>query len=189
MERTRLWVARDGPRYFLIPPSGTLPTGDLRLTSLEGNCIAIAADAGTPFEVTEAQARRWAKNELGLALEELRRGADEKLAALRARLDAMERAPIRPGARATRDLGPALLELAKGLPGVIARSLSKDPDRVGAAREAMAALQRRLHEAGIDLDERFTGFPDRLARLREEVERERAAARAGREPKKPGEGL
>ena len=42
-----------------------------------------------------------------------------------------------------------------------------DEARVGAARDAMADLQRRLRDAGIDVDDRLKNFPERLARLRE----------------------
>jgi hypothetical protein len=56
---------------------------------------------------------------------------------------------------------------------VIGQSISGDEQRVEAAREKLAELQRRLAESGIDLDERFTGFADRLADLRKETEKKR----------------
>jgi hypothetical protein len=158
----------------------------LRLTSLAGEIRCIAEDAGAPHEITEAQARRWAKDELGKTLEELKLGLDEKLAELRQKLEEFNKRPVDPKSKLTPDVGPALLALLKELPGILGKSLSGDAERVGAARGTMEELRRRLEEAGIDLGERFTGFPDRLAELRREVERERAAAR-GEPPKPPPE--
>jgi hypothetical protein len=172
-----LWRAPSEGRYFIVPANLTLVAGDFVVVDQAGATRSVALEALRPYEVTEPQARRWAKDELGRALEELRRGADEKLAELRARLEAFNREPIGPDAKATRDLGPALLGLLKDLPGVLAKSLSGDAERVGDARETMARLQQRLREAGVDLDARFSGFPDRLAKLREEFERERAKAK------------
>ena len=59
------------------------------------------------------------------------------------------------------------LYLAAALPGVIGNALSGDPRRVAAARETMAGLRQRLAEAGVELDDRFTALPDRLAELRD----------------------
>ena len=66
----------------------------------------------------------------------------------------------------TPNAGAAIVELLKKLPGVVAQSLSTDEQRVDAARDTMKDLQHRLKEAGIDLDDRFTAFPDRLAGIR-----------------------
>jgi hypothetical protein len=41
----------------------------------------------------------------------------------------------------------------------------------------MTDLQRRFKESGIDLDERFTNFPEPLADLRREFVKERAEKR------------
>jgi hypothetical protein len=60
--------------------------------------------------------------------------------------------------------------LLKQLPSVIGHSLSGDEALVESARKSMVDLQQRLKESGIDLDDRFTRFPDRLAELRSEAE-------------------
>lgn len=74
-----------------------------------------------------------------------------------------------PDCRRSLATAPALFDLLKQLPRVIAYSLAHDAQRVEAAKSTMADLQRRLQEAGIDLDQRFTSFPERLAELREEL--------------------
>lgn len=143
------------------------------MSDLLGRSQSVAPESVAVFEVTEEQARRWAKDQLGQALEELKQNADEKLAELRGKLDEFNKRPVREGTTITPDVGPALLELLKQLPRVVGQSLSADEGRVEAARKVMADLQGRLKEAGIELDERFTSFPDRLAELRKETEREK----------------
>jgi hypothetical protein len=131
-----------------------------------GTCVSVNPEAVGPFEVTEAQAVRWAKDELGQTLDELKHGIDERLADLHRQLDERNRTPVTENTTVTPNATPALFDLLKKLPGVIGNSLSGDTKRVESAKTAMADLQRQLKEAGVDLDERFTKFPDRLAELR-----------------------
>lgn len=192
-DSNRLWRALEAQRFFLVPQHVSVGSGAFRVLDEKGASRELELAELRPYEVTEAQARNFARDDLAHTLEELRRSADEKLAEWREKLEASKRRPIAKDAKATSDLGPALLGLLKDLPGVLAQSLSGAPARVDAAKETMAQLQRRLRDAGVDLDDRFTGFPDRLARLRQDVERQRAAASAERtaasansEEKKPG---
>jgi hypothetical protein len=110
---------------------------------------------------------RQAREELGEALDELKSGLDEVLAAARQRLDEKQHQPVAAGGDVTPDVGGALWELMRRMPGVIGNSLSGDEDRVQAARETLGRLDGRLREAGIELDDHLTGFADRLAGLRE----------------------
>ena len=111
---------------------------------------------------------RRAREELGEALDELKVGLDEVLAAARQRLEARVQAPVADGTDVTPDVGGALWELLRKMPGVIGNSLSGDEGRVARARETLSGLDGRLRGAGVDLDDRFTGFADRLAGLRDE---------------------
>jgi hypothetical protein len=156
----------------------------LQITTLRGSTRWVDDKKGSVFEIPESQAREWAKERLGEALGEIRGSIDEKLAEWRGKLEEFSRTPVAENASLTPNAAPALLSLLKRLPGILGGSLSGDGQRLDAAREAMAGLQRRLKDAGIDLDERFSSFPDRLARLREEIEQERAAKR----PKNPDSG-
>jgi len=50
----------------------------------------------------------------------------------------------------------------------------------------MAGLQQRLKNSGINLGDEFGNFPDRLAALRRETERELDARRSDKDKKSPG---
>jgi len=166
IDESSLWSTSDRSRWFLIKGSVTPPAGSTPIRSLSGESALVDLGWLTPFEVTEDQARRWAKDQLGQTLDELKHGIDERLADLRRQLEEKNRTPVTENTTVTPNAAPALFELLKKLPGVIGNSLSGDEQRVESAKTEMADLQRQLKEAGIDLDERFTNFPDRLAELR-----------------------
>jgi hypothetical protein len=111
---------------------------------------------------------RQAREELGEALDELKAGLDEVLGAARQRLDQKNHAPVADDTDVTPDVSGATWELLRRMPGVIGNSLSGDEERVATARDTLAGLDGRLGGAGVDVDDRFTGFADRLAGLREE---------------------
>ena len=122
------------------------------------------------FDGTESEAQRWANEQLGLALDDLKHGIDERLAELRQRLDERKRAPVTENTTVTPNAVPALFDLLKKLPTVIGNSLSGEHARVESATSTMADLQQQLSDAGIDVGDGFTSFPDRLASLRSEPE-------------------
>ncbi|CUI07380.1 hypothetical protein [Massilia antarctica] len=167
-----LWLSAERSRYFLVPEACDMPSGDFEIRTIPGRRRQVAFDAIKPFELTENQALRVAKDQLGQTLDELRHGIDQKLDDLRERLDERKKAPVNDNTTLTPDAAPVLLDLLKKLPGVIANSLAPDAQRVASATSTMADLQRRLQEAGIDLDERFTSFPERLAELREDARKQ-----------------
>jgi len=134
-----------------------------------------------PYEISEDQARRWAKDQLGNALSEIRESIDDKLDDWRQQLDEFNRTPMAEDTTVTPNTVSALFAFIRQLPGVVVGSLSSNELRVGEARDTMTDLHGRLKKAGIDLDERFTSFPDRLAELRKDVERKRAARKAPRQ--------
>lgn len=67
------------------------------------------------------------------------------------------------------------MDLLKLFPTVLVNSLSGEEARVTSAKDTMANLQQQLKDAGIDLDDRFTNSPDRLAELPKDYERQRAS--------------
>jgi hypothetical protein len=140
--------------------------GTFAITSLSGAVAQVDESWLTPFEITEDQARALAKNELGLALDDLKLGIDETLASARQQLEAHDREPVNPASPITPNAGAALLDFFKALPRIVGQGILGDDARVGQARETMADLQRRLKEAGIDVDDRLQEFPERLAGLR-----------------------
>lgn len=168
MASVELWLSADRARYFLVPEAYSLPPGDFDIRTPFGERRQVAPDAIRPFEVTKEQAYRIAKNQLSQTLDELKHGINERLAGLRERLDEQDHTPVNDDTSLTPNAAPALFEFLKKLPGVIVNSLAHDARRVESAKTTMAGLQRRLKEAGIDLDERFTAFPERLAQLRED---------------------
>ena len=182
-----IWMTLDRSRYFLLSDDRTLEPGNLVIKSLDGKTASVSPDWLAPFEITEEQARRIAKDQLGGALGELRGSIDEKLADWRRQLDEFNRTPVTEDTTITPNAASALFDLLKKLPGVLGNSLSGDEHRVGEAKDTMADLQRELKEAGIDLDERFTNFPDRLADLRKDVEQERADKKTTKNDPPPDE--
>jgi hypothetical protein len=167
-----LWTLPNQSRHFLIPDKETIPAGSLLIKTLTGQEALVEPSGIEPFEIPESQAREWAKGQLGEALGEIRGSIDGKLSEWRERLDEFNRTPVTEDTTLTPNAAPALLSLFKQLPGIIANSLHGEGQRLGEARDAMAALQRKLKESGIDLDDRFTAFPDRLAELRKEFGQE-----------------
>jgi hypothetical protein len=115
----------------------------------------------------EADETQRAREELGEALDELKAGLDEVLAEARQRLDEKQHEPVAAGEDVTPDVGGALWELVRRMPGAVGNSLSGDEDRVQAARETLGRIDGRLREAGIELDDHLTGYADKLAALRE----------------------
>jgi hypothetical protein len=178
MPSISLWRTDAAPcRYYLLPDGVTIAPGDVQLRGPCGRRQTLCRTALQRFEIGEAQALRWARAQLGDTLDELREGVDRRLVELRAAVECKQRTPVARDTRATPDAGPALLHLLRQLPSVIANSLSNDPGRLESAKAGMRTLHRRLKDAGIDLDERFSGFPDRLAGLRDEVDKARDAGK------------
>jgi hypothetical protein len=163
-----LWFTEDRSRWFLVPAADELTPGDTTLVTPTGRHTSAELASLAPFEVSETQARRWAKDDLGATLDELKKGLDARLGELRKRLNQRNQRPVTPSSEVTPDAGPALLDFFRELPGVVGRCLSGDSDRVDAARATMQALQERLRKARIDVDDRFGRFPDRVANLRED---------------------
>lgn len=124
------------------------------------------------FEVGEQEAFRWAQEELGATLDRTKAGIEGILAGARQWVDERNHEPVGERTSVTPDAAGALLALLGKLPGVIGNGLSGDAGRIAAARETLAGLDDRLRDAGIELDERFSGFADRLAGLREPGRRE-----------------
>jgi hypothetical protein len=164
----QLWQSENGERWFLVPRDAEPSEGDFLIRSISGESARVSEGWAAWHEVGEERGRAWAKAELGLTLDELKHNIDEVLTDRRRQLDAAKHAPVSETTLITPDAVPGLLVLLKELPGIIGDSLSGDAARLGAASGTMAGLRQRLSEAGIDVDERFSNFPDRLAGLRED---------------------
>lgn len=145
----------------------------MAIRRLDGKTASTSPDWLAAFAITEEQARRIAKDQLGQTLEELKTGIDERLAGVREQLADRKRTPVTEQTSVTAEAAPALFELLRKLPDVIANSLARDASRVESAKTNMADLQLRLKKAGIDLDDRFTAFPRRLAEMREDVRKKK----------------
>jgi hypothetical protein len=164
-----VWTTPDRTRYFLIGADRTPDPGTFGIRSLDGRSASVSARWLIPFEITEEQARRVAKDQLGDALTEIRGAIDDKLAGLRRQLEEFNRTPVGDKTAVTPNAVSALFELITELPRAIGQSLSGDDERVQTARESMAGLQQRLKDSGIDVEDHLAKFPDRLAELRHEA--------------------
>lgn len=171
MTQDELWRTPDRSRWFLIPAQSEGPPGDLLLCSPEGRDMRVHPAWVRRFEVSEADGRAFAREELGDALVEMKGGIDGLLASLRNRLDEMKAASPAEGEPATSNAVPAMFDLLKALPGLVGGSLSGERERVSSATTAATDLEARLKAAGIDVGDRLSAFPERLARLRTEFER------------------
>jgi len=116
------------------------------------------------------------REQLEAGLTALRASLEETLAGWRAKLDAARNEPVAPDSTVTPNAVPALLDFLRALPGIVGQSISGDDARVANARQSLADLQQKLASTGIELDDRFTGYADRLAGLRRDAESRRDAA-------------
>lgn len=171
-----LWRSVDDRRHFIVPQTAVPPAGALTLISLARDEVAVDADWARRYEVKEDEAHAWAAREFSIALGEARRRIDAKLGRMRRSLDAVKRAPVRPGSAVTPDALPALWSLARALPRAILDGLSGNPARVATAQGTLGGIEDRLNRAGIAVDDQLSGFPDRLAGLRAETVRTRERA-------------
>lgn len=173
-ELTHLWRSADDGRFFIVPEVAALRLGPMAVHDGAGQVRLVEAHDLEPYEVSEDQAHRWTRDQLGRTLDELRASLNDTIANARARLDEERHTPVAPDTTLTPNAVPALLDLLRSLPRIVGQSISGDEERVAAARSSLTVLQQRLAEGGVALDERFTGFADRLAGLREEMESRRA---------------
>lgn len=165
-----LWRTSEKDRHFIIPDSEPHRPGSLALLSLAGDNLEVDPAWAARFEVSEAEARAWAQEEFGFALEEVRRRIDRKLGTARVALDARRHAPVAPESRVTPDALPAVLELIRMLPGAVAGSISGDAARVDHASGRLAEVEARLRAAGIELGGKLSELPSRLSELRRDFE-------------------
>ncbi len=150
--------------FYLIPDGQELPIGDLEIETPIGKKQRVAADAATPYEVTEAEAVRWAREELGHSLTELKQNIEAKLDDWRRQLDDFNNAPLTRKTKVTPEAGSVFYELLAALPKVFRESTSENETRVESARETMADFERRFTESGLNIHGRLEAFPDRLAK-------------------------
>jgi hypothetical protein len=177
IELPEIWRTQSRDRWFLLPAAIEAPEGPDEIRSLSGQRRSVSLELLRVFEITEAQGRRLARDQLSEALEELRRGIDAKVSEWRSAMEARDSCPERDAASVAPAAIGACLELLRQLPRIVGRSISGDQARVSNARDTMAKLQQQLFASGIDLDSRFTEFPDRLAQLRVDSSRKSEKAR------------
>lgn len=150
----------------MIPEDQEVAFGDLVIESGIGKKRSAAPEAVASFEVNQDEALRWAKEELGESLDELKQGIDEKLADWRRRLDEFNRRPITQKSTVTPEAASVFFDFLKQLPGIFRESVSGDEERVDSARKATADLASRFKESGLEVDDRLECFPDRLVKVK-----------------------
>ena len=100
-----LWVTSDRRYRFLTPVDADLRPGATVLVDVTGRSRSVDLASIKQFEVSEQEARRWAREELGATLDDLKAGTYEVLAAARRRLDERNHAPVGDGPRSLRRPG------------------------------------------------------------------------------------
>jgi hypothetical protein len=166
----QLWKLDGGGAFFLLPDDVTLAESTTTIVDLQGNRRRASMTDLRPYELTEEQARAWAKAELSNTLDELKTNIDAGIAKFRQQLADRDQTPVSPSSPITPDATSAILDFVKALPRVVAQGISGDEARVAAARETMADLQQRLKASGVDVDDRLRQFPERLADIRRKPE-------------------
>jgi hypothetical protein len=164
-----LYHTPDRTRWFLVPANEEGPAGTLAVQNLEGRAAQFHPLWLARYEIAEAEALKIARGELGETLDALRTGIDDTLAGFRAKIDEMKQAQVAEGSPYTADTVPALFELIGSLPGLVGKGLSGDERRLNEAKASAEAAEARLKAAGIDIEGRLSGFPERLAALRAEL--------------------
>jgi hypothetical protein len=69
---TALWTTHDRTRHFLIPDGNRVEAGDLTLRTSTGREQAVDEASVAQYEVSEAEAQAWAKEQLSATLGEMR---------------------------------------------------------------------------------------------------------------------
>jgi hypothetical protein len=159
-----LWTNLDRTRFFLIPDDQKLQIGELAIVPLSVGQRFVSSVSVEPFEVTEAEALRWAREELGDSVTELKQVIEAKLDDWRRQLDDFKNTPLTRKTKVTPEAGAVFYELLAALPKVFRESTSEDETRVEQARETMADFERRFTESGLNVHGRVKAFPDRLAK-------------------------
>lgn len=116
------WSSVENPRrFYLVPDGEELPGGSFCISNLSGQIRSVEQTRLEPFEVTEEQARQWARDQLGQALGKVRSAVDEKFAEWRKNLDEFHQTPPGKDSSVTPDATLGLLDLLKQLPVVVGK--------------------------------------------------------------------
>lgn len=174
MTSPTLHTTLDRARWFLIPAGEIGPAGTLAVIDLAGNEQKLHPLWLGRHEVPEERALAILRGEFGETLDELRGAADGALSEFRDKIAALKRAQAAEGSPYNGDSLPALVALAKALPGLVADSLSSEGERQKAATARAAHVEERLRQAGIDLEGKLNAFPGRLSALREDIRHEKS---------------
>lgn len=146
-----LWTDPARTRFFVIPDDHTFPHGDFTLRTITGRKQDVDPAALAPFEVSEAQAKAWLKDEFGRMLDTARGAADRFIDRLRgADVDPLVniREPIEQLERASRRLivdVPAALRDPQASEAIVALS-----NRLTACAASLRTLAQTLHENPAD---------------------------------------
>jgi hypothetical protein len=165
-----LWRTPGHDRHFITPDNAPQAPGSLALISIGGDEASFDPDWAARYEVSEHEAREWAREEAGIALGAMRRAVAAKLAAMSAALEEQRHALAAPGSAHTPDAVPAVFALLRKLPRAVLDAVSGEDPRVVSANAALGEAEGRLKAAGIDTDGKLGQFAFRLAALRREFE-------------------
>jgi hypothetical protein len=165
MAHFELFTTADRRKIFHFPEDVVVDSGQLQITALNGTNRFVNETQLMGFEVSEAEALQWTRQELGDSLTELRQNIVSKLDEWRRQLDNFNKTPLTENTTVTPEAGPVFYELLAALPKVFRESTSGDETQVESAKETMADLERRFTESGLDVQGRVAAFPERLAKV------------------------
>lgn len=151
-----VWSTPDRSRHFIIPDAADIPPGDLVLRTATGRERRVREDAIAPYEVTEAEAKAWARAQLSDTFGEMRGTVLDFAAELRARAAGMREESQKAWDEGVANAPPELRDAAhKARSGL--RDLGQTLQRI--AREGLERAEAERRKA----DERRKTDDDRSA--------------------------
>lgn len=143
------WTTQDRARHFIVPDEAELAPGPFALRTATGRERSVDEFAVAPYEVTEEEARDWAKEQLGAVFGELRGQTLDFVAKLRQKTAEMREENRRSWEQAVADAPPEVREAGSQLRDMLkdlgatlrraARDHGYDPDAPDAADAAPSA--------------------------------------------------
>lgn len=84
LESKTVWRDEGESRYFLVPDAAELPSGNFRIRTTTGRRVETTEEVLAAFEISEAQANAWIKEQFGNFLDGLRGAAEDFISKINA---------------------------------------------------------------------------------------------------------
>jgi len=175
-----LWFNSHHSRYFLIPDSHDILSGDFIIYNLNNKKIKVDRPVLIPFEITQSEAQSYLQNEINQAIEDAKNALSNMIAFSIEKESQPPQSSTKPQTTilelvaALLDITPQELQnnptrvqggiqnLLTEFKEIIDSSLSEDAAKIELARQQMRSLQTILKAQGVNLGETLENLPERL---------------------------